>query len=203
MPTIPRLFVATGNPGKVREYHALLATLNVQLLGLKDAGITEEADETGDTYTENACLKAAHYAALSGLPTLADDSGLDVDALGGAPGVHSARYGGPGLDDLGRVQLLLRNLQGVPDAARTARFVCVIAVAGPGIPCQTVRATVEGVIAHAPRGDGGFGYDPVFYVPRLGQTLAEAPTEVKHGLSHRGKAARLALPLLQHLLLGG
>ncbi|MSQ09982.1 MAG: non-canonical purine NTP pyrophosphatase, partial [Dehalococcoidia bacterium] len=170
-------------------------------VGLPDLGITTEPEETGDTYTENACLKASYYAARSGLPTLADDSGLDVDALGGEPGVRSARYGGPGLDDPGRVKLLLHNLRDVPDAGRTARFVCVIAVAGHGIPPQTVRATAEGVIAHQPVGSGGFGYDPVFFVPSLGQTLAQVPAATKHGLSHRGKAARLIRPLLQRLLL--
>lgn len=198
-----RLLIATGNPGKVREYTELLGDLDeIALVGLRDVGINEEPEETGDTYTANACLKARFYAARSGLPTLADDSGLDVDALGGAPGVHSARYGGPGLDDERRVKLLLYNLRDVPDGARTARFVCVIALAGPGIPPQTVRATVEGSIAHRPAGAGGFGYDPVFHVPSLGQTLAEVPAGTKHALSHRGTAARLVRPLLQSLLLG-
>lgn len=197
-----QLLIATGNPGKLREYHDLLRDAGLQLLGLRDVGITREPEETGDTYTENACLKAAYYAGLSGLLTLADDSGLDVDALGGEPGVRSARYGGPGLDDEGRVQLVLRNLTGVPDTARSGRFVCVIALAGPGVPPQTVRATVEGRIAHAPAGRNGFGYDPIFYIPGLGQTTAEMPPELKHQLSHRGKAARLVLPLLKQLLAG-
>lgn len=196
----PRLLIATGNPGKLREFRELLAGLPAQLVSLRDLGITTEAPESGDTYTENACFKACFYARAAGLLTLADDSGLDVDALGGQPGVQSARYGGPGLDDAGRVQLLLRNLKGVPPSQRTARFVCVLALAGPGVPAQTVRATVEGLITSEPRGEGGFGYDPVFYVPDLGQTLAEAPLHVKHSLSHRGRAARMALPLLQRLL---
>ena len=196
----PKLLIATGNAGKVREFHALFQGLGVELVGLKDLGIAADADETGDTYTENACIKASFYADLSGLLTLADDSGLDVDALGGEPGVRSARYGGPGLTDEDRVDLVLNNLRGVPDPERTGRFVCVIAVAGPGVPPQTVRATVEGVINHAPVGGGGFGYDPIFYVPSLGATLAEVPAEVKHGLSHRGNAARLVTPLLASLL---
>ena len=196
----PKLLIATGNAGKVREFNVLFQDLGVELVGLKDLGIAADADETGDTYTENACIKASFYAELSGLLTLADDSGLDVDALGGEPGVRSARYGGPGLTDEDRVDLVLNNLRGVPDPERTGRFVCVIAVAGPGVPPQTVRATVEGVINHAPVGGGGFGYDPIFYVPSLGATLAEVPAEVKHGLSHRGKAARLVTPLLAHLL---
>jgi len=198
-----RLLIATGNPGKVREYAELLGDLDgVSLVGLRDLGITDEPEETGDTYTENACLKAMYYAGRSGLPALADDSGLDVDALGGEPGVRSARYGDPGLDDEGRVKLVLYNLRDVPDRQRTGRFVCVIAVAGPGIPPQTVRATVEGVIAHRPAGSGGFGYDPVFFVPALGRTLAEVPPATKHALSHRGTAARLVRPLLQTLLHG-
>lgn len=196
----PKLLIATGNAGKVREFNVLFQGLGVELVGLKDLGIAADADETGDTYTENACIKAAFYAGLSGLLTLADDSGLDVDALGGEPGVRSARYGGPGLTDEDRVDLVLNNLRGVPDTERTARFVCVIALAGPGVPPQTVRSTVEGVINHGPVGGGGFGYDPIFYVPSLHATLAEVPAEVKHGLSHRGKAARLVTPLLAALL---
>lgn len=195
----PALLVATGNPGKIVEYADLLRGLPFRLIGLKEARIGFEVPETGGTFEENARLKAEGYGAASGLPTLADDSGIVVDALGGAPGVYSARYGGPGLSDEGRVQLLLRELSGVPDEKRTARFVCVIAVALPGKSTQLVRGEVKGLIAHAPRGSNGFGYDPVFLLPDRGLTTAELPSAEKHAVSHRGEAARKARALLLKL----
>lgn len=162
-------------------------------------GIDFEVPETGETFEDNARLKAEGYCAASGLPTLADDSGIVVDALDGAPGVRSAHYGGSGLSDEGRVELLLRELRGVPDEKRTARFVCVIAIAAPGAPTQLVRGEVEGRIAHTPRGSNGFGYDPVFLLPARGLTTAELPSAEKHAVSHRGVAARAARALLLKL----
>lgn len=195
----PALLVATGNPGKVSEYRDLLGDLPFQLVSLRDVGIGFEVPETGETFEENARLKAEAYCAASGLATLADDSGIMVDALGGAPGVHSARYGGPGLSDEDRVHVLLRELNRVPDERRTARFVCVIALAAPGRPTQLVRGEVEGRIARGPRGINGFGYDPVFLLPDRGLTTAELPSAEKHAVSHRGEAVRKARALLLKL----
>lgn len=195
-----KLLIATGNAGKVQEFAHLLGSLPLQLVSLQDVGITSEVPETGDTFAENALLKARGYAALSGLLTLADDSGLEVDALAGAPGVQSARYGGPGLDDRGRYELLLRHLQGVPDERRTARFRCIIAIVAPDGREATVSGACEGHITHTPRGQHGFGYDPVFMVDQEGSTMAELPPERKNAISHRAAAARAALPLLQQWL---
>ncbi|MSQ26600.1 MAG: XTP/dITP diphosphatase [Dehalococcoidia bacterium] len=185
-----KLLIATGNPGKLREFTQLLGDIPYRLVSLRDQGIDIEVEETGGTFEANARLKAEAYARVSGLLTLADDSGLAVDALGGAPGVLSARYGGPNLTDAERVVLLLRNLEGVLDAQRTARFVCVIALATPQATIHTLRGEVEGLITREPRGTNGFGYDPVFLAPSLGLTTAELPPEQKNALSHRGRAAR-------------
>ena len=156
-------------------------------------------DETGQTYHDNARLKARAAGALTGMLALADDSGIEVDALGGAPGVHSARFGGPGLDDAGRTALLLERLRGVPPTARTARYRCVIALVWPDGRERTVEGTAEGVITLAPRGAGGFGYDPVFEDPALGRTFAELTPEEKAAVSHRGRAVRAAAALLRGL----
>ncbi|MBI2885873.1 MAG: RdgB/HAM1 family non-canonical purine NTP pyrophosphatase [Chloroflexi bacterium] len=193
----PKLLVATGNAGKLAEYRVLLGDLPCQIIGLWEAGITLEVEEAGATYHENACLKAEAYAQASGLLTLADDSGLEVDALGGAPGPLSARYGGPGLTDPQRAQLLLANLSGVAQAQRTARFVCVIAIAGSGMETRLVQGECRGTITTEPRGDNGFGYDPVFLVPELGRTLAELSASAKDAVSHRGNAARAARRVLE------
>ena len=187
-----KLLIATGNPGKLREFADLLGDVPYQLVSLRDEGISLEVEETGATFEANARLKAEAYARASGLLTLADDSGLEVDALGGAPGVLSARYGGPELSDPERVTLLLRNLDGVPKERRTARFVCLIALATPETTIHTVRGEVAGLITRQPRGENGFGYDPVFLAPSLGLTTAELTPEQKHALSHRGQAARAA-----------
>lgn len=165
-----------------------------------DCGLHLDVDETGDTYEANATLKARAYAQASGLLSLADDSGIEVDALDGGPGVHSARYGGPGLDDAGRTALLLRELESVPPARRTARYVAAIAIVDPALPgdppVHLFRATQEGHIAAAPRGTNGFGYDPVFLVaPRT--TQAELSETAKDRISHRGKALRAARQYLQ------
>ncbi len=196
-----QLLVATHNRGKVGEYAEMLADLAVGWLGLADVGVTMDVEETGLTFEANAVLKAQAYAAETGLLTMAEDSGLVVDALDGAPGIYTARYGGPGLSHAERYELLLQNMTAVPWPQRTARFCCVIALAGPdGAILGTAEGVCEGMIALAPTGAGGFGYDPVFYVPELGMTMAE--TAVKHEISHRGRALGVIGPLLGRVLAG-
>jgi len=195
-PSRPRLVLATLNRAKARELAALLRDLPWELVGLADLPGASLPEETGATYQENALLKARHAAGLAGARALADDSGLEVDALGGAPGVQSARYGGPGLDDAGRCALLLRALAGVPPARRTARFRCVIALADPDGRAEVVEGLVEGRITEAPRGAHGFGYDPVFFYPPRGRTFAELSLEEKARVDHRGRAVRAARRLL-------
>ena len=192
-----KLLVATRNPGKVREYRLLLGGISIEITSLDQEQVTEEVEENGDTFEENARLKAATYAALSGLLTLADDSGLEVDALGGAPGVKSARYGGPQATDEDRVRLLRGNLNGTAWQDRTCRFRCVIALAWPSGQVKTVEGAVEGIVQYEPQGTNGFGYDPIFHLPSLGRTMAELPLEEKNDLSHRGQAARKAVALLE------
>jgi XTP/dITP diphosphohydrolase len=189
------LLIATTSPHKLEEYRALLAGIPFQLRSLRDVGIDEDVEETGTTFEANASLKAERYRDLSGLLTLADDSGIEVDALGGQPGIHSRRWAGD-VNDTERNRLLLAKLQGFPEQKRTARYRCVIAIAAPGRQTQLVSGICEGVIAPEPCGSGGFGYDPLFYVPELGQTLGQAPPEVKNSLSHRGRAAQAARELL-------
>ena len=195
-----RLLVATHNEGKIREYRHLLADLPLTITWLDAEGITVEVDETGATFAENACLKATAYADLTGLWTWADDSGLEVDALFGRPGVYSARYGGPGLTDHDRYVKLLDELSDIPPPQRTARFRCVVAIALPGGPVYTAEGAVEGVIVDTPRGEQGFGYDPVFLVPDHAATLAELLPAVKNRISHRAVAAAHARRLLEELL---
>lgn len=196
-----RLLIATRNRGKVAEFAAILDDLNVAWTTLADAGITLEVAETGETIPENAVLKATAYGRESGLLTLADDSGLEVDALQGKPGVHTARFGGPGLSAEARYRLLLDQLANVPWPERTARFRCSVAVAAPdGRLLGTADGVCEGVIALRPAGDGGFGYDPVFFLPEYGRTMAQLPASEKHKISHRGRAAAKIAPLLRELL---
>jgi len=187
-----QLLVATNNPGKVREYADLLDGLGLELLGLAGIGLGNGVDETGQTFVENAQLKAQAYCRASRLLTLADDSGLEVEALGGAPGVHSARYAGPMASDADRIRKLLTALCSVPAEQRAARFRCVIALAWPDGRLETFEGQCEGVIAFEPQGTNGFGFDPIFYLPELGCTMAELPTEVKNRISHRARAAALA-----------
>ncbi len=194
------LLVATHNKGKLREYKELLRDLPVRLVYLDEVGIHEDVPETGSTFEENAVQKATAYARLSGLVTLADDSGLEVDALGGRPGIHSARYAGPNASDEDRIRKLLAELEGVPPEQRTARFRCVIAVASPEGDVIIAQGTVEGVIADAPRGHHGFGYDPIFYLPDRGCTMAELPPEEKNRISHRARAAEAIKPRLMKFL---
>jgi len=201
-----KLLIATHNPGKVKEYQALLAGLPLELTYPAQEGLDIEVTETGESFAENARLKAAAYARASGLLTLADDSGLEVDALGGEPGIHSARYAGNGASDEERYRLLLEKLPGVPWEERTARFRCVIAVATPAGQVYTAEGTCEGIIAFAPQGEHGFGYDPVFYFPEHGMTMAELPPETKNRISHRAKAAhnlQLLTSNFQLLIAGG
>jgi XTP/dITP diphosphohydrolase len=193
------ILIATTNAGKVRELTELLGGLNFRVVGLDDLPRTPPpVAETGATFAENALLKAEYYHAQTGIITLADDSGLEVDALGGRPGVYSARYGGEGLSESEQVALLLKELQGVREEERSACFVCSVAIAGAG-PKRTFTGRCEGVIALAPRGSGGFGYDPIFIDPELGKTFAELTLQEKSARSHRGKALREARRFLERM----
>jgi XTP/dITP diphosphohydrolase len=199
-----KLLIATGNSGKMREYADLLTGLPFELVSLRDLGITHEVDETGETFSENAWLKASEYAAISGLLTLADDSGLEVDALSGGPGVRSARYGEDTCNsDQDRVEFLLKNMKDVPWEKRGARFRCVIAIALPEGEKPTLVAHAEGFVAgmiqYQPQGDDGFGYDPVFYLPEYDKSVAQLPTDVKNRISHRAHAAKQAVEVLKKL----
>jgi XTP/dITP diphosphohydrolase len=191
------LLVATHNRGKVKEFAEMLADLELEWLSLDDIGLEKDVDETGQTFQENAILKAQTYAAETGYLTLADDSGLEVDALNGEPGIFTARYGGAGLDHEGRYLLLLKNLEGVAGADRAARFHCVIALATPDGLVGTADGICEGMIAAEPAGAGGFGYDPVFFLPEHGVTMAQVSSSVKHQISHRGRAMKAIEPLLR------
>src|SRR5579864_2740566 len=181
-----RLVIATTNPHKVDEFRALLADVPFTLVSLTELGVTQDVPETGVTFEENAVIKACAYAEITGLLSLADDSGLEIDALDGAPGVYSARFAGPDASYEDRFRILLGRLQGLPVERWTARFRCAITVAEPSGFYQTVEGTIEGRIAESPRGENGFGYDPIFLVPELGKTTAELPPELKNKISHRG-----------------
>jgi len=195
-----KLLVATHNLGKVREYRQLLSDLPVDLVSLDDLGIAHDVDETGATFHENAWLKARAYCGLGQMLTLSDDSGLEVDALGGEPGVHSARYGGDLCHtDQERVSLLLSNLEEIPWEQRTARFRCVIAICEPGGTEVSVVGSVAGMIQYEPQGNEGFGYDPVFYLPSFRSTIAQLSMEDKNRVSHRGDASRRAVAALRRI----
>ena len=194
-----KLLVATGNPGKLKELAGLFAAVPFELVSLSDVGIDEEVPETGETFEDNAVLKAVGYAAMSGMWTVADDSGLEVDALGGEPGVRSARYAGEGATDAQRIALLLQNLDNVPEDRRQARFRCVMALGRPDRASELFRGACHGTIVRSPRGSRGFGYDPIFLVPELGRTMAELADEEKSRVSHRGIAARKAAVALQDM----
>jgi XTP/dITP diphosphohydrolase len=218
---IPTLLIATSNKGKVAEIAALLEGLGCRAIGLEDLPeVPPPVEETGTTFVENALIKADYYHAATGLLTLADDSGLEVDALDGRPGVYSARYGGEGLSGAQQIALLLEEMKDAPEEKRTARFVCVVALVGAeggtsdkresvwrpdessiDLPIrQTFEGRCEGRIALAPRGAGGFGYDPIFVDAELGRTFAELSPEEKSSRSHRGKALRAAIKYLETLL---
>jgi len=195
-PSRPVLILATLNPAKGRELVELLGLVPFEIRLLAEIPGARLPEETGSTYAENALVKARTAAEQTGALALGDDSGLEVDALDGGPGLYTARFGGPGLDDRGRLELLLERLRGVPPPWRTARFRCVIALAGSSRAETVVEGVAEGVIAEAPRGSGGFGYDPVFFYPPLGRTFAELSDEEKAAVSHRGLALEAARRLL-------
>lgn len=194
---MPELLLATGNKGKVAEIQSLLASLPLHLKNLAEFSEIKEVEETGATFSDNAILKATAYARQTGLWTLADDSGLEVDALGGAPGVFSARYAGAGATDAERIALLLKELSGFLEVQRSARFVCVIAIADPqGRVASISTGKCKGTIAHAPRGTRGFGYDPVFIPDGFQQSFGELPQEIKQEISHRALAIKAARSFL-------
>jgi len=194
------LVIATGNRGKYSEIAALLQGLDALLVPLDSVGLVEVPQESGESFQENARCKAEFVARAFGRLALADDSGLEVDALGGQPGVMSARFGGPGKNDDDRNRLLLSKLEGIPPERRTARFRCVVAIAGPNGLVSVADGACEGRITLEPRGDHGFGYDPIFEVPSLGRTLAEVGPDVKNRLSHRAKAIAKARAILEEFL---
>ncbi len=195
-----KLVLASTNKGKIAEFRELLADLPFELASLADYQEIPKVVEDGSTFAENAFIKASAIAKYTGELTLADDSGLEVDALNGEPGIYSARYGQPGWNDRERYQYLLNKLQGVPFEKRTARFRCAVALYNP----RTGRidqsdGTVEGIIIDETRGDNGFGYDPVFFIPELGKTMAELSEEEKNSFSHRGRAVGIMIPCLMGL----
>jgi XTP/dITP diphosphohydrolase len=192
-----KLLLATNNKAKVREYQSLLQGIPYEVVTLADEGIATVVDEVGGSLEENARLKAIALAAESGLLSLADDSGLEVDALGGEPGPLSARYAGEGVSDTERINYLLARLKNVPGEKRTARFRCVIAIATPEGKVTLCEGECRGFVTLEPKGDQGFGYDPVFFLPELGKTMAELPLELKNQVSHRAQAAEKAREVLK------
>lgn len=185
-----QLVVASSNQGKLREIRAMTELLGIEVLSAAELGFTQEIEETGETFEANARLKAQAVSQALGQPALADDSGLAVDALGGRPGVHSARYAGPGASDAERSSKLLAELDQVPDAERGAAFVCVMACCRPDGRFLISRGELRGTIARAPAGHNGFGYDPVFFLPDRGLTVAQISADDKNAISHRGRALR-------------
>jgi len=197
------LVVATRNPGKIREFRALLEGLGYEILSMDHYPSIPPAEEKGETFEENALEKARAAARFTGEMALADDSGLEVDALGGAPGVRSARFGGEDLSDAQRNRLLLERLKGVPMEERRARFRCVIALVTPRGEEYVVEGVCEGCIAMEPKGRHGFGYDPIFYLPSYGRTMAQIPPEEKNKISHRARALAKIRVILEKLAGGG
>jgi XTP/dITP diphosphohydrolase len=186
------LLLASQNPGKLNEMRQLVKDLPLHVVGPRELGIAEAPEETGTTFIENATIKALYYAGRSGLLTVADDSGISVDALGGKPGLHSSRFGGEGASDADRNRLLLEKLQGVPREGRGAHFTSAVVVARGETVLFQAQEQVHGFIAEEVRGPNGFGYDPLFFFPEFDRTFGEVPREQKDQVSHRGKAfARL------------
>lgn len=194
-----KLLLGTSNPGKLQELRQLLTGLPYRVLGLDEIKLKNptKVEETGSTFEENAIIKATAYASASGLLSLADDSGLEIDALGGEPGIYSARYGGEELSYPQRFELLLERMRSCQGEQRRAHFRCAMSLATPKGQVISWEASVDGVITHAPRGAGGFGYDPIFYLPELSATLAELRPGLKNLYSHRGRAALRARQVLE------
>ena len=193
-----KFVLATNNAKKLTEMAAILGSLGVEVVSPRDLGIQIEVEETGTTFAENAMLKAKAICEAANLPAIADDSGLCVDALNGGPGVYSARYGGEGLDDKGRYMLLLNSMRG--QTTRAAHFACAIACAFPNGDTLTAQGECHGTIAFAPMGEGGFGYDPVFFVPEYRKTFGQLTAEEKAKISHRGKALEIFVKELETYL---
>ena len=192
-----KLIFATGNQGKLKEIREIMADLDVEVLSMKEAGVQTEIEENGTTFEENAVIKARAVGKLTGELTLADDSGLEIDYLNKEPGVYSARYMGEDTSYHVKNASLIKRLEGVPMEQRTARFVCVIAAVFPDGRVETARGTIEGVIGYEERGENGFGYDPIFYVPELNCSTAELTPGQKNEISHRGKALRKMIEILK------
>jgi len=193
-----KLVLASQNKKKIKEMDEILSALGVEVCSQAEAGVNLDVEETGTTFEENSLLKAHAVMEASGMPAIADDSGLCVDCLGGAPGVYSARYGGEELDDTARYKLLLENMRG--QMPRTARFVSVITCCFPNGDVITARGECPGTIAFAPMGESGFGYDPVFFIPGLKKTFAQLTAEEKNAISHRGKALEVFKTKLEDYL---
>ena len=185
------ILLATNNKSKVKEISEMMSGSDITFESLADAGINVEVEETGTTFEENALLKAREICKLSGKPTISDDSGLEIDALDGAPGIYSSRFMGEDTSYRIKNKAIIDKLAGVPDEKRTARFVCAIAAAFPDGKTITRRGTIEGIIGYEERGENGFGYDPIFFLPEYGKSTAELSPEEKNTISHRGNALRL------------
>ncbi|HCT89999.1 MAG TPA: non-canonical purine NTP pyrophosphatase [Lachnospiraceae bacterium] len=192
-----RIIFATGNKDKMREIRAILADLGMEILSMKEAGLTSDIVEDGASFEENAEIKARAIAGLCRDIVLADDSGLEIDALGGEPGIYSARYMGEDTSYQVKNKNLIDRLEGVPDEKRTARFVCAIAAVFPDGSCEVVRGAIEGRIGYEERGSNGFGYDPIFIAPEYGCTTAELSEEQKNRISHRGKALEMMKTIIK------
>lgn len=192
-----KIIFATGNENKLREIRQITENMGIEIVSMKDAGYYTEVEETGTTFEENAYLKASAIAKKCNLPTLADDSGLEIDYLNKEPGIYSSRFMGEDTPHSVKNAELLRRMEGVPDEKRTARFVCAICLVRPDGSSETVRATMEGRVAYKSAGKNGFGYDPIFFLPERGCTSAELSPEEKNAISHRGKALRMMRDILE------
>ena len=197
-----KIIFATGNENKLREIRQITENMGIEIVSMKDAGYYTEVEETGTTFEENAYLKACAIAKKCNLPTLADDSGLEIDYLNKEPGIYSSRFMGEDTPYSVKNAELLRRMEGVPDEKRTARFVCAICFVRPDGSNETVRATMEGRVAYKIAGENGFGYDPIFFLPERGCTSAELSPEEKNAISHRGKALRMMRDILEKEITG-